>query len=217
MIYITGDTHGDLEDFQSRKIGRLKKGDKLIICGDFGFLWNNTKEEQKALQKLAKKNFDILFVEGAHENFDMIYNCKEVDLFKGRGYKIDRNIYCLKRGEVFEIENKRIFALGGGTDTEPLDDSFMDSKSLPSDDEYQHAVDNLNRYHRDVDLIITHEAPASVKRLVNRNAYINDLNLFLDTVLHNTRFSNWFFGGLHADRQISNNMYCTWHELYRIS
>lgn len=217
MIYITGDTHGDINDLLSRKINKIKKGDKLIICGDFGFLWDNSPQEQKNLQKLSKKNFDILFVEGAHENFEMIHSCKEVDLYRGRGYKIAKNIYCMKRGEVYEIESKRIFTLGGGADIEPLDDSYMESPSMPSDDEYLQSVNNLDKYHRDVDIIITHEAPASVKRLINRSAVVNELNLFLDTVLHNTRFRNWFFGSLHADRQISSNMYCTWHEVYRIS
>lgn len=216
MIYITGDTHGDLDELNSRKLNKLKKGDKLIVTGDFGFVWDNSQEEIKKLNKLSKKKFDILFVEGAHENFDLIHNYPEVDIFFGKGYKIDHNIYCLKRGNIFEIDGKTIFTLGGGADLIPLDDSYIDSKSMPTDEEYQEAISNLDKYHRSVDIIITHEAPASVKRLINKESEINELNLFLDTLLHNTKFDNWFFGSLHTERQISNNMYCVWHEVYKI-
>ena len=38
MIYITGDIHGDLSRFKDKRIKKLKKGDTLIVCGDFGFM-----------------------------------------------------------------------------------------------------------------------------------------------------------------------------------
>ena len=217
MIYITGDTHGSITDLFSRKIKHLRKGDKLIICGDFGFIWDDSPEEKRALQKLAKKPFDILFVEGAHENFELLKSYPEVDLFRGRGYRISKNIYCLKRGYVFNIDSKLVFAMGGGADIQPLDDDYIDSPSMPTDEEYKTAVNNLMKYERDVDIIITHEAPASLKRVIDRNAVVNDLNIFLDTVLHNTGFDLWFFGSLHTDRQVSKELYCVWHEVYRIS
>lgn len=46
MIYLTGDLHGDLERFKSKEMKKLKKGDTLIVCGDFGFLWDGSKKEQ---------------------------------------------------------------------------------------------------------------------------------------------------------------------------
>lgn len=48
MVYITGDTHGDLSFFRNPKLKKLKKGDTLIICGDFGFIWNNDEEIGRA-------------------------------------------------------------------------------------------------------------------------------------------------------------------------
>ena len=35
MICVTGDMHGDLSRFKDKKIKKLKKGDFLIVCGDF--------------------------------------------------------------------------------------------------------------------------------------------------------------------------------------
>ena len=113
MIYITGDTHGDIEIFNERRLGHLKKGDTLIVTGDFGFIWDNSKKEIKNLKKLEKKKFDILFVEGAHENFELLKGYEEVPLHGGTAKKIADNVYCLNRGELYSIEDKTIFALGG--------------------------------------------------------------------------------------------------------
>ena len=56
----------------------------------------------------------------------------------------------------------------------------------------------------------------AVKRLIDRNAYINDLNIFLDTVMHNTRYGKWYFGSLHEDRAISDNLICVFEEVHRV-
>ena len=215
MIYITGDTHGDIEIFNERRLGHLKKGDSLIITGDFGFIWDNSKEEIKNLKKLSKKKFDILFVEGAHENFERLKEFEEVSFHEGTARKIADNIYCLNRGELYSIEGYTIFALGGGLP--PHSDETENAVSLPSDEELEYAVVNIEEQRRQVDIIITHEAPASVKRLIDRSAAINDLNIFLDTVMHNTRYTKWFFGSLHEDRAVSENLICVFEEVYRIN
>ncbi|WP_407384075.1 metallophosphoesterase [Ruminococcus sp.] len=215
MIYITGDTHGDYEIFNERRLGHLKKNDTLIITGDFGFIWDNSKEELKNLKKLSKKKFEILFVEGAHENFELLQGYEEVPLHEGTARKIADNIYCLNRGELYRIGDKTIFALGGGLPPEA--DETEEAASLPTDEELEYAVVNLQEQHRYIDLIITHEAPASVKRMIDRRAGINDLNIFLDTVMHNTRWQKWYFGSLHEDRAISENLICVFEEVYRFS
>lgn len=211
MIYITGDTHGDYDAFCARKLKGLKKGDKLIITGDFGFIWDNSPEEQKILKKLGKKKYDILFVEGANENFERLRAYREVDLYLSKGLKIDRNIYCLKRGEIYTIDGKNIFALGGGMP--PYADELTSELAMPTDEELERAVENLSKFGRKVDLIITHEAPASVKKLIDPSAKINDLNLFLDTLLHNIRFSHWYFGSLHQDRTVSPTLSCVFEDV----
>lgn len=213
MIYITGDIHGDLEALNSRRLGQLKKGDKLIVTGDFGFVWDNSDNELKVLQKLSKKKYDILFVEGGHENYEKLHSYPEADLYLGKGYKIARNIYCLKRGEIYKIDGKSVFALGGGTP--PYSNEAINERALPNDDELKYAVDNIQKAGRRVDLIVTHEPPASVKRLVDRKAAVNDLNIFLDTVLHNTRYRKWYFGCLHQDRQVSDKLICVFEQVHK--
>lgn len=215
MIFVTGDIHGDYDSLMDRDLAKLKKGDKLLITGDFGFVWNHSDKEKSNLKKLGKKKYDILFVEGAHENFERLREYPEVDLYQGKAYKLDHNLYCLKRGEIYTIDGKSVFALGGGLP--PYEDEPRESPpSLPADDELKYAVDNIQKHHRRVDLIITHEAPASVKRMIDRNATVNDLNIFLDTVMKNTRYGKWFFGALHQDRAVSDNLICVFEEVHKV-
>lgn len=216
MLYITGDTHGDPDIFSERKLGHLKKDDALLITGDFGFIWDNSKEENKALKKLVKKKYTILFVEGAHENFSRLREFDETDYCGGKARKIAENIYCLNRGEIYRIGDKTVFALGGGLDPHAEEDDAHDPLALPTDEELEKAVGKIREVHRHVDLIVTHEAPASVKRLIDRTATVNDLNIFLDTVLHNTRYERWYFGSLHEDRAVSDKLICVFEDVHRI-
>ena len=214
MIYVTGDIHGDYDSLMERELNRLKKGDKLIVTGDFGFIWDNSNKEKSNLKKLSKKKYDILFVEGAHENFSSLREFPQVDLYQSKAYRIDHNIFCLKRGEIYVIEGKSVFTLGGGLP--PYEDEPTENPpSIPTDDELKYAVDNIQNHQRRVDLIITHEAPASIKRMVDRNATVNDLNIFLDTVMKNTRYGKWFFGALHRDRKVSDNLICVFEEVHK--
>lgn len=51
MVYITGDTHGDISFLKNPKLKKLNEKDTLIICGDFGFLWDiRNPKEQKILK-----------------------------------------------------------------------------------------------------------------------------------------------------------------------
>ena len=214
MIYVTGDVHGDYDALNKRNIKQIKKGDKLIVTGDFGFIWDHSKAELKNFVRLTRKKFDILFVEGAHENFELLRQYQEVDLYRGKGYKLAHNIYCLKRGEYYLIDGKTVFALGGGID--PHGEDPGEAPSMPTDEELKYAVDNIQSHRRKADLIITHEAPASVKKLIDRCASINDLNIFLDTVMHNTAYGQWFFGSLHEDRKVSDQLTCVFEEVHKV-
>ena len=114
MIYVTGDTHGDISWFKNSKLKKLGEKDTLIVCGDFGFLWNGSEQEKKNLETLKSKKYTICFVDGAHENFDMLNAYTPYRWKGGNAHKIADNIFHLMRGEVFTLENKTFFVIGGG-------------------------------------------------------------------------------------------------------
>src|SRR5699024_7256657 len=113
MIYLTGDLHGDLERFKSKEMKKLTKGDTLIVCGDFGFVWDGSKKETSVLKKLSKLKYQILFVEGTHDNLDLIGQYPVEEWNGGKVRRIAENVLKLERGSVFTIEGKKLFAFGG--------------------------------------------------------------------------------------------------------
>ena len=96
---ITGDVHGDLgfkSIFKARKLGL----DTLIICGDFGYIWDGRKREQKRLDYLNKIGVKVLFCDGNHENFNVLNAYPISEMYGGRVHKIRDNIIHLMRGEI---------------------------------------------------------------------------------------------------------------------
>ena len=64
MVYITGDTHGDMKEFSQRmRPYKLSEDDILIITGDFGFdwdersqVWDKVREEVSEFTYEAQKH-----------------------------------------------------------------------------------------------------------------------------------------------------------------
>jgi metallophosphoesterase superfamily enzyme len=50
----------------------MTKSDYVIIAGDFGVIWDNSKEQDYFLKWLDNKKFTTLFIDGNHENFDLL-------------------------------------------------------------------------------------------------------------------------------------------------
>ena len=76
MIYITGDTHGYFTRFSAKRLRKagmeLTQEDYIIICGDFGLCWAEDKTFEYHCKNFAEKPYTILWVQGNHENYDMI-------------------------------------------------------------------------------------------------------------------------------------------------
>ena len=76
MIYLTGDCHGDFHRFARRQREKLSaepgEGDQIIVCGDLGLLWARDGELTYNLKWLSKLPFTLLWVQGNHENYDLI-------------------------------------------------------------------------------------------------------------------------------------------------
>ena len=57
-IFITGDTHGDFTRFKKKifyEQAELSKEDCVIICGDFGGIWDGSAEERHWLDWLEAR------------------------------------------------------------------------------------------------------------------------------------------------------------------
>ena len=92
MVYLTGDTHGELDRFKHGRLRWLGKRDIVVVLGDFGFVWDGSKEEQKKLDWLRKRPYTLLFLDGAHENYDLLAQYPTVELFGGKVQALGGNV-----------------------------------------------------------------------------------------------------------------------------
>jgi Icc-related predicted phosphoesterase len=212
LICITGDIHGDLKRFSDKKIKKLKKGDMLIVCGDFGFIWDGGKKEQQILKKIGKKKFYTLFIEGCNDNLNLIAEYPTAEFCGGMVHEISGNLKHLIRGNVYDFLGQRFFVFGGGL-TKDLDirqnaGTYFESE-LADNAEINASLKKIAASHRKFDYIVTHEPPASIKELLSfETNQISFVHNFFEAVKKDCSFTQWFFGKAHKNKIIPPKYTC---------
>lgn len=221
MIYVTGDIHANLDigklstkRFPQQK--QLGKNDYLIILGDFGLVWDGSNEEMYWRNWLSQKPFTTLWLDGNHENFDYLKSFPEVAMFGGTVQKIAPDIYHLLRGQVFTIEGKTFFVMGGAASHDRHHRKEHISwwkEEMPSSLEMESAINSLDKVGWKVDYVLTHCAPRSVQTMLEP-WYENDpLVSFLDRVRSDLTFKRWYFGHYHVDKRINEQFFALYNRI----
>ena len=221
MIYITGNTHGN-----------------------FGGVWLGDSRDDKALDWLEKLPFTVAFVDGNHENFDALAAYPIEEWRGGKVHCIRPHVLHLMRGQVYELEGYRFFTMGGAKSHDiedgilELDDPNFERKllmlqrrpnaryridhitwwrqELPTDEEYNEALQNLERCDWQVDYIITHCAPTSIAHMESSHNEADRPTDFLQDVQERTDFRYWLFGHYHDNKNIDSKYILLWEQIVRI-
>lgn len=205
MIYITGDMHGDITRFKDKAIKKLRRGDTLIVCGDFGFVWDSSPQEIKLLKWIGKRRFYTLFIEGTHDNLDLLAQYPLTDWNGGKVRVISGRLMMLQRGHIYNIEDSTVFAMGGGeshdVDTREEGKSWWPGE-MPTLEEIEQARQKLEAYRGVVDYVVTHDCPGSLRSCVDSTDRVNHLSAFFDYIQQQCRYKKWFFGAYHQDKQV---------------
>ena len=214
-VYVTGDTHGCLERLYDKGFRKLKSGDVLIICGDFGYIFDNSKTEKKVIADLATRRFVTAFVPGTHDNMKTINRSRITYWHGGMVHRIKGNLIHLMRGQIFNIDGNSFFTFGGGESTDKdmrLAVGNWWREEEPTPIEMAQGAKTLDEAGLKVDYIITHEPPALVKSaiLLRRGDAdrINKLNGYFEEIGRSCKFKHWYFGSLHEDRVITEHHTC---------
>lgn len=190
-IFITGDCHAEYKKFSFKAFpeGRsLSKEDFVIVCGDFG-LWDESAEQEYWLDWLEERPFSTLWIDGNHENYDLL---KQIPIEYWHGGKVQfirPSVIHLMRGQVYDIAGKRFFTFGGarshdiGDGILERDDPDLIRKNrrlkrrgasfrinhlswwreeMPSEAEMAEGLKNLKVAGWEVDVILTHCCAASL-------------------------------------------------------
>ncbi len=221
MVYVTGDLHGEWDRFKSKQMRRLRSGDTLIVCGDFGFIWNHSRSERSILKKMAALPFTIAFVDGCHENFDLLERYPIEEWNGAPVQRIAPNILHLMRGQVYTIEGRTFFTFGGG---HSQDYEFRKEtpnwweQEQPTHQEIKHAIHNLAEHENRVDYIITHEPPASLKDCLGVDVFERlEIHTFFEDVIRVCRYRKWFFGKCHIDKHIPVKFFAVFDQVLPVT
>ncbi|MDR2526107.1 MAG: hypothetical protein LBC83_08035 [Oscillospiraceae bacterium] len=223
MLYFTGDTHGDPSRFHDAEARPLKKDDTLVVCGDFGFVWDGSKTEKALLKKLGRLKYNLCFVDGAHENFALLGQYPVVEWNGGHAHQISGKLLHLMRGQIYTIGGKTLFTMGGGISP---DDDFRSGdearmrRELPSREELEQAAASLEAAGGKVDYIATHEPPLRIKGFLqlknqSQGTEPTGLNTYLEELGKCCTFRRWFFGSMHIDKIIASTHVSVFRKIVR--
>ncbi len=252
MIFITGDTHADFkhrfntENFPEQK--EMTKHDYVIICGDFGGVWNadgESKNEKYWLDWFEERSYTLLFVDGNHENFDRLNAYPVKEWYGGKVHELRPHVLHLMRGQVFEIDGKKIFTFGGASShditggiLDPDDPKFKEKKKeldkeyktyrinriswwkqeLATEEEMQEGRNNLRKHDYTVDFIVTHCCSSSTQVLIGGAMYKPDRETdYLEFIKNYVNYKKWFFGHYHDNRNIFDKEILIYEQMIRIS
>lgn len=235
MISLTGDIHGDREVFIKPQyseytylddrndhfddwqiapaFSHLSKEDTVIVCGDFGYIWTGSQDEEAFLDALSRKiPFKLLFVDGNHENFDLLYQYPEMNWCGGRIHYVRQNVYHLMRGEIFEIDGFKVFALGGAASTDTMyrvPGVSWWPQEVPTYGEIEHARANLKKHDNCVDLIVTHAVRVEIARRYRGTNYKETFSDhaftdFLEEIAVNVEHKAWVHGHYHVNQRLDH-------------
>ncbi len=246
MIFATGDTHGNFQRFSTKVFPEQKemtRDDFVIICGDFGGVWDGSRQEVYWLDWLEDKPFTTLFVDGNHENFTAL-NTLEVEKWNGgKVHRVRPHVLHLMRGQIFDIGGFRFFAMGGAA-SHDIQDGVLDpaapnfeqeyrlkrrqqqffrvkgvswwEEDMPSQEEYEEADRNLERVGWKVDYIITHCCPTSVQQKLDPSFSPDALTDYHQKLERLCDFRYWLFGHYHDNRKIDDRFILLWEQIVRV-
>ena len=223
MIFVTGDTHNDIDihklSRQNFNYEGLTKDDYIIICGDFGFIWHGNRKDDWWLNWLEDLPCSVLWADGNHENFDAIEQYPVEEWHGGKVHKIREHVIHLMRGEIYDINGKKFFVFGGAESHDKWcrkEGVSWWPQEMPTYEECEHALENLEKYNWEVDYVITHSAPDNIQYRINPNFSHDMATNFLFTVDKQLEFTHWYFGHYHIDREIDDKHTALYQDVIKL-
>lgn len=231
-IYITGDTHGNidrskLDDNKFKDGNKLTREDYVIIAGDVCVpSFGQTVENNTGLGYYEKKKYTTLFVEGNHENFAELNKLPVSEWHGGKVHILADNFIHLMRGQVYTIEDKKIFTFGGAYSPDRamrlIGYSWFTEEEC-SYAEKDEAISNLDKINNKVDIIISHTCGAEyMQRNVHKLgiSYVPEWNgateHFLDYIEDICEYNMWYFGHYHYDKKLDTKHTLLYNDIIKI-
>ena len=89
-------------------------------------------------------------------------------------------------------------------------------EEMPSLEEMEYGLSNLEKSGNQVDFVLTHDAPSSFLPFLIAKFDNDKLNRYLETVRQTISYKNWYFGHHHKDMVLPTGEECLYHSIKQI-
>lgn len=252
-MFTSGDTHGliDIGKLSERNFyvqKYLTKEDYLVVLGDFAAPWfGDIREGEPYIPEgyiphpmLMKKwgsdaglldNYEnslytTLYIDGNHENHKLLNHYPISEWHGGKVHFIRPSVIHLMRGQVYEFDGNTIFTMGGATSTDRTSrivDYTWFEEEIPTDEEYDEAMVNLEKHNFEVDFVFSHCCS-------NRMLYKLAPEYYVTHGFHRDRLTDffdeledrlvvrkrWLFGHHHMDKIIDDKHMILYNDIIEL-
>lgn len=182
-ILIIGDTHAKFNYLKN--IIDAQKPDLTIQLGDFGFWPNDPTFKQLS----SIKDYNILFIDGNHEDHESLKKFENVD-----------NLKYMKRGSVYQLNDGRKCLFMGGANSIDKDIRTPGFDWFPEETikDKDIVLDN----NLTIDIVFSHTCPESFlydfKNMPFKIDEKDPSRKYLQIILEYYKPSLWYFGHFHT-------------------
>lgn len=220
-MYLTGDTHGNLDRIATFcEENHLKNDDVVIVLGDAGLNYYTDSRSFKSKAHYSKAiGCELLCIHGNHEqNPEHMGSMKEKE-WKGGVvfYEEDfpRILYA-KDGEVYDLDGKKAIALGGAYSIDK-DYRLMMGWNWFSDEQMSPEVmerceKKLGEVGWSVDYVLSHTVPLSAEPVefflkgIDQSKVDKTMEVWLEKIKNHLHFERWYAGHYHCEVEKQGNI-----------
>ena len=244
-IFVTGDIHGNpinkkLNERKARlgtkrwpEQNDLGDDDFLVFLGDFGVLWRYVPDrvEEFSIKWLDKKNCTNLVIGGNHENWDRLRSLPMEERWGAQVGIIGYRTFFIPNGSILTLGDKKVFCMGGAMSTDKTNRIIHDMQNgtkswwegeIPTKEEMDFGVRNLESVDWKVDYVFTHTMPssnvdyfASVERRGLERAS-DPTARYLEFIKNHIEYDKWYCGHFHEDKYYGG-VRVVFHDVIEIS
>lgn len=221
MIYITGDTHGNLDRIVTfYEDNHLKDKDVIIILGDVGLnYYKDSRSFKSKTYYTSRIGCDLLCIHGNHEqNPEYMDSMKEKE-WKGGIVLYEEDfphILYAKDGEIYDLDGKKAIALGGAYS---IDKNyrlmmgwnwFSDEQMTP--EVMKRCEENLAKEGWSIDYVLSHTVPLSAEPVefflkgIDQSKVDKTMEIWLEKIKNSLRFERWYAGHYHCEVEKQGNI-----------
>ena len=222
-VFVCGDTHGgavgDLDKLTSRKFPEgkeLTKNDYVIIAGDFGFIWDVNRSGKAEADKhkwFEEKPWTTLFLDGNHENFDLINALPTAQRFGADVGVAASSVFHLRRGRCYTIGGQTFLTIGGGLSIDKhhrTEGVSWWAEEMLSELDLAIIENTLEVNNYEFDYVLTHTCSTKVKNymLQGQRDIFDITSEQLSYIEDRISFKKWYFAHFH----IGENYYSKYND-----